>query len=113
VINGSLARDELPDVRDIFSGDALASMSIRPKPGLDGRGIVIHMCSQCHNARLDQTLSRARFNAMDLDAMSRAEKDEAIVRLELPDDAPGKMPPPRFRTLSPEELALVVEELAK
>jgi hypothetical protein len=50
---------------------------------------------------------------MDLDAMSRAEKDEAIVRLELPDDAPGKMPPPRFRTLSPEELALVVEELAK
>lgn len=113
VMNGSLSRDELPDVREIFSADALPSMSIRPKPGLDGRGILVHMCSRCHNSRLDQTLSRARFNVMKLDEMSRAEKDEAIVRLELADDAPGKMPPPRFHTLSPEERALVINELAK
>ena len=78
------------------SSAALPAMSIRPKPGLDGRGILVHMCSQCHNSRLDQTLSRARFNVMTLDAMSRQERDPAIARLQLADDDPLKMPPPRF-----------------
>lgn len=113
VMSGSLPRAQLPDVRNIFSADALASMSIRPKPGLDGPGILVHMCAQCHNGRLDPSLSRARFDVMKLDEMSREEKDEAITRLELPDDAPGKMPPPRFRTLSPDEQALAIDALAE
>jgi hypothetical protein len=59
VMAGTLPRDQLPDVRDVVSESALSAMSIRPKPGLDGRGILVHMCSQCHNSRLDQTLTRA------------------------------------------------------
>lgn len=113
VMAGTLARDQLPDIRDILLDSALPAMSIRPKEGLDGRGILIHMCSQCHNSRLDQTLSRARFNVMELDKMSRAEKDQAIARLQLADDAPGKMPPPRFRWLSADEQALAIDELRK
>jgi hypothetical protein len=112
VMAGTLARDQLPDMSDIMLDSALPAMSIRPKPGLDGRGILVHMCSQCHNSRLDQTLLRARFNVMALDSMSRQEKDEASARLQLPDDDPKKMPPPRFRVLSQEEQTLVLEELA-
>lgn len=112
VIAGTLPRDQLPDPASIVSDAALPFMSIRPKPGLDGRGILVHMCSQCHNSRLDQTLSRARFNVMTLDAMSRQERDLAITRLQLPDSDPLKMPPPRFRTLSDKERARAITELA-
>jgi hypothetical protein len=113
VMAGTLPRDQLSDTRSIFLDSALPAMSIRPKPGLDGRGILVHQCSQCHNSRLDQTLTRARFNVMTLDAMSRQERDTAIARLQLPDDDPLKMPPPRFRVLSTDELALVIAELSK
>jgi hypothetical protein len=67
----------------------------------------------CHNSRLDQTQTRARFNVMTLDAMSRQEKDLAVTRLQLPDDDPLKMPPPRFHTLSADEQALVIEQLSR
>lgn len=113
VLGGTASRDELPDTRTLVLDSALPAMSIRPKPGLDGRGILVHMCSQCHNSRLDQTLSRARFNAMTLDTMSRQERDTAIGRLQLEDEDPLKMPPPRFRVLSPDELGLVITELSK
>jgi hypothetical protein len=113
VMDGTLPRDQLPDIRGVFADSALSAMSIRPKPGLDGRGILIHMCSQCHNSRLDQTLTRARFNVMTLDAMSREERDIAIARLQLPDRDPAKMPPPQSRLLSDAEQALVIAELRK
>jgi hypothetical protein len=113
VMSGTLARELLPDIRDTLLDSALADMSIRPKPGLDGRGILVHMCGRCHNSRLDQSLTRARFNVETLDTLSRAEKDAAIDRLLLPDDHHGKMPPVRFHTLSPEERDLAIAELAK
>jgi hypothetical protein len=113
VMNGTLARELLPDVRDTLRDSALADMSIRPKPGLDGRGILVHMCGRCHNSRLDQSLTRARFNVETLDTLSRAEKDSAIERLRLPDNHRSKMPPVRFHTLSAAERDLVIEELQK
>jgi hypothetical protein len=63
-------------------------VSIRPKAGLDGRGILVHMCQ-----------TRARFNVDTLDRLSRDEKDLAIGRLQLADDDPLKMPPPRFHAV--------------
>lgn len=110
---GSMPRAQMPDIRDIFRDDALADMSIRPKPGLDGRGIMKHMCTTCHNSRLDQTLSRARFDVEKLDQMSREVRDEAIRRLRLPDEDRKKMPPTRFHALSDAERDLVIEELSK
>lgn len=113
VMNGTLARDLLPDIRDTLLDSALADMSIRPKPGLDGRGILVHICARCHNSRLDPTLSRARFNVDTLDTLSREEKNTAIARLQLGDDNPKKMPPVRFHTLSSAERDLVIAELAR
>jgi len=113
VTSGSAPTSELPATSTLFQDALLPLMSIRPAQGLDGRGMLVHVCSQCHNSRLDQSLSRARFNVMTLDAMSRQEKNLAITRLQLPDDDPGKMPPPRFRTLSADELARVIDTLSQ
>lgn len=110
---GRLPPSALPDIRDVFLDDALSDLTFRPAPGLDGKGILVQMCTQCHNTRLDQKISRANFRTDDLDAMSRAEKDEAIRRLTLPATSVRHMPPQRFRELSDAELDLVVNELRK
>jgi hypothetical protein len=71
------------------------------------------MCQMCHNARLDPSQSRARFNVEQLDQMSRAEKDLAIARLQLRDDDRHLMPPRRFRELDAAERQRAIDELMK
>ncbi len=108
-IAGELA--DLPDIRDVIRDDALSKMSIRPKRGLSGEEIVVHMCSQCHNGRLDESLSRARFDATRLSEMSREIKDAAIARLQLKREDRFKMPPTFLRELSDDEIERVVQAL--
>jgi hypothetical protein len=110
---GTMPAAMLPDIRNVFLDSALPEMSIRPKSTLDGRGILVHMCTSCHNMRLDQTLTRARFNMDAYDSMSRDEKDKAIRRLQLTSDKRGHMPPEMVRMLSDSELNAVVTELQK
>ena len=112
-VSGALPRDQMPDVSAVLKDGALADLSIRPRAGLDGRGILVHMCQMCHNSRLDQRQSRARFNVEQLDQMSRAEKDLAIARLQLPDDDRHLMPPRRFRELDAAERQRAIDELMK
>ncbi len=113
VMTGVLPPSALMDIRDIVDPTALPEMSLRPRPGLDGRGMLVHMCQRCHNPALDQTISRARFDVTKLDTMPRAEKDLAIQRLMLPEGHKLKMPPERFGMLSPDEIQLAVQELSK
>jgi hypothetical protein len=110
---GTLSPAQLPDITDILLDSALSDMSIRPKAGLDGRGILTHMCRMCHNSQLDQNISRASFDIDRLDTLTRAEKDEAIKRLQLPETDRHHMPPARFHVLSDAERALVISELSK
>jgi hypothetical protein len=113
VMAGTLARDQLPDISDTLLDAALADMSIRPKAGLDGKGILQHMCQMCHNSTLDQSITRARFDVQKLSTLSRGIKDEAIRRLQLPDADRKHMPPVRFHTLSDAERDLAIAELQK
>lgn len=113
VMAGTLARAQLPDISDTFLDAALPDMSIRPKAGLDGKGVIAHMCTMCHNSRLDQTISRAQFNAESLAQMSRTEKDQAIARMMLPETDARHMPPARFHVLSDAERDLVIDELSQ
>jgi hypothetical protein len=110
---GALPLASLPDLRDVFLDDALVELSVRPPPDASGREILVQMCKDCHNASVDPTLSRARFDATALDAMPSAEKLEAIARLRLPPDTRLRMPPVMFRSLSEEEIAKVVAELER
>ena len=110
---GTLPRDQMPDVTDVLLDAALPFMSIQPKPGLDGHGILVHMCRMCHNSQLDQTISRANFNIDTLATLARSEKDLAIARLQLAPSAVHAMPPSRFHVLSDAERQLVIGELSK
>lgn len=109
---GELERAALPDLRDVFPDDParLAELGFQTEPGLDGRGVLLQACAQCHDARLDPALSRARFRA-DLGGMSKAEKDVAIARLRLPEEHPLAMPPARLRVLSDEARQRAIEAL--
>ena len=109
---GELDAADLPDIRDVFPEDEkrLAAMGVMTEPDLDGRGVLLQACSQCHNARLDQSLSRARFRA-DLEGMDRAAKDRAIDRLLRPPTDPAAMPPLLLKELSAEARQRAIEAL--
>jgi len=111
---GELDRAQLPDIRDVLPDDPelLARMGFMTKPGAPGEEVLLEACSMCHNPRLDQGLSRARFRA-DLQGLSRAEKDRAIERLQLPVTDIRAMPPVRLRTLSSEARERAIEVLRR
>jgi hypothetical protein len=113
VATGALPRDQLPDLADVFLDSAEPSMSHAPAPGLDGRGILVHMCQHCHNSRLDQTISRARFNVEQLDQLAPSIKQEAIRRLQLDAADIYRMPPKRFHSLSQAEIDLAITALSQ
>jgi hypothetical protein len=106
-------RTNLPDIRDVFLDTGLRDMGFAPKVGLDGRGLLVQMCQQCHNANLDMTISREKFLVDQLDQMSRGEKDLAIKRLGLDPSTRLRMPPPLFRTLTDYEREQMVLELER
>jgi cytochrome c553 len=105
------------DIRDVFLDSAAQDMSFRPSTDLvtasNGLGIMVQICQQCHNPALDQTLTRAKFDVTKLATMDPAEKAKAIQRLDLNETAFRRMPPPRFRGLSAEEIQMVTAELQK
>jgi hypothetical protein len=109
---GDLSKNALPDFRDIYPDDPQiqAELGFTTEPGLDGAGVLRQACYQCHNPRLDQSLSRAQFTA-DLSMLDRQQRDRAIERLLLPPDDPKAMPPPRLRTLTTEARERLIELL--
>jgi hypothetical protein len=96
----------LGDLRNVFNDAQKRAMTHKVALGLSGQQILVQACSQCHNSRLDQTITRARFNVMTLGTMSKAEKAEAIRRINLPPTDCQHMPPQRFRDLDASEIAL-------
>jgi hypothetical protein len=100
--NGELDAAELPDFADIFPDDpqVRAEIGLQTEPHASPAQTLIQACGPCHNDVLDQSISRARFNVA-LGRMSRAERDLAISRIELPHAAPGAMPPSGRRTIDP------------
>ncbi len=101
------------DIRDVFLDSGLVDMGFAAPPELDGRALLVEQCQQCHNARLDPTITRDLFLVDKLDKMSRAEKDLAIDRLATPTDTRLTMPPPLFRTLGQRERDLMIVELRR
>lgn len=113
VVSGKLPKKDLMDTRDVLRDDALSDLNFVPYPGMSGTAVMKAFCQRCHNSRLDQTISRARFNVQNLDQMSRSEKDEAIRRIGLTSGDAYVMPPNRFATLSDEAKKAVISELSK
>ena len=112
-IAGTVPDDKMPDIRAVFITKAMEDTSIMPRPGLDGKGVLTQMCQQCHNPKLDQSLTRARFDVTKLETMPKAEKDLAIARMKLPRTAALHMPPTMFKDLRQTDLDLAVGVLSK
>lgn len=110
---GTLTAANLPDIRNVFLDSRAWAMGFAPKPSSTGKEILVQMCGSCHNSRLDQTVTRARFDVTKLETMDKGEKEKAIERMMLPPERLAHMPPARFRSLSAAEITLAVEELKK
>jgi hypothetical protein len=113
VVSGSLPASALGDMSDVFTDTAERAMTHKPAMGLTGQQILVQVCQQCHNSRLDQTISRASFNVEKLAQLSPVEKQEAIRRINTAPDACDHMPPQRFRELDANEIALVTAALSQ
>jgi hypothetical protein len=111
VVDGRSPASGLPDIRRVFLDAALPEMSMRPRVGASGKEILVQTCAQCHNSRLDPSISRAHFDVTQLDAMSAAAKAGAIARMKLPASSRQHMPPAMFRTLPDDALQLAIDAL--
>ncbi|MET0391119.1 MAG: hypothetical protein ABW321_34425 [Polyangiales bacterium] len=109
---GELEAAELPDLGDIFPDDPAerARIGLATEPDATPVDALIQACGACHNAVLDQTLSRAAFS-IDVSLMTRDELDVAIDRIERPRNAPGAMPPLHTRQLPADVQAHLVAYL--
>jgi hypothetical protein len=98
---GDIERDELPDVSDVLPDDPrqLAEMSFAVAPDATAQELLVQACGDCHNASLDPTISRARFD-IDLSRVTRATLELASARLERDEDDPNVMPPRGARSIS-------------
>ena len=99
---GDAPRGSLLDIRDVFSDDAKQKLSFVPRPGADGKAVLLQMCARCHDGRGNPQLSKNRFNVRKLEEMPRGEKDLAVSRIS--DTGPRRMPPWRVGTLTPEAI---------
>ena len=110
VMRGKKPPAAMRSLADLQRADSLWMSGQRAQPGASGQDMLEQMCKRCHNSNLDQSLSRARFD-VSLRSIDRAEREEAVARLLLPDDSPQKMPPPRFGRLSDAEIATMIRTL--
>jgi multidrug resistance efflux pump len=111
VVSGAEPPESLLDPRDVLTTTTEAELGFRPRPGADAAEILHHVCQRCHNDDLDQTLTRARFNAERPDELTAEQKAAALSRIMLPSGSNLQMPPPRFATLPDEEKQTLIEFL--
>ncbi|MBP9111472.1 MAG: hypothetical protein KBF88_01630 [Polyangiaceae bacterium] len=100
-----------PSLRDL-NKDKVGT-GITPPSGATGLQILTQVCTECHQATTDRTLSRSKFDMSRLSSLDRAEKDLAIARMLLPESDPQHMPFAKTRSLSPEQVQLAITELKK
>jgi len=110
---GQTSGDKLPHIRDVLLDSALPDMGLRPKEGLDGKGILVQMCSQCHNSTVDPGLVKSHFDATKLDSLDPGTKSMAIARMQLDPKDVKHMPPDRIKILDGAALQLAIDFLKK
>lgn len=103
----------LIDIRRVFLDDALEAMTFLPKAGASGKEVLIQTCQQCHHPKLDQTISRAKFDTTRLDSMTRAEKDLAIQRIKMGTANRLHMPPAFMRNLPDDARKAAIDYLSQ
>ncbi len=111
VLAGTDPPESLVDPRDVLTAQTEAELGHRPRAGASAEEILHSVCQRCHNDELDQTLTRARFNAERPSELTPMQKMAAITRLMEPDDSKYHMPPRRFATLPDAEKQTLIDFL--
>lgn len=89
------------DPRDVFSDAARDALNQVPRQDRTAVDLLARYCGRCHNERLDQSVSRARFRWDGVAKLDPSYREAIIARLKLPDEHESKMPPARFSKLPP------------
>ncbi len=81
---GNLPMEQFEDHRPIFRTDhkELADMGFAVREGTPPETILIQACFQCHNKKLDQSISRSRFD-IDVDHMVARPDVDAVAEIEV------------------------------
>lgn len=99
VRDGLSPQSAMLDPRDVFSEAARDALNQAPRRDRTAVDLLARYCGRCHNERLDQTVSRARFRWDGVAKLDPSYREAIIARLNLPDDHENKMPPARFSKL--------------
>lgn len=103
-VGGGMEAAELPDIRDVFSETDMRETGLMVSPNASGKDILMQACAQCHNPRLNKSISRAKFDAINFNAMDQETRRAATERLRLDKTDPRLMPPAKFRQLTEDEI---------
>ena len=104
---------EVPELRALHTEEVERATGIRPLASASGREVLVQACGQWHQSRRNQQLTRARFDALRLDAMSCEERQLAADRMRLPEEDALHMPPGFSVVLTAEEQARAFEVLLR
>ncbi len=99
VQSGSLPPEDMVHPSAAIAYSSMTEMSLVPPQEATAEQILTHMCARCHNGNLDQSLSRARFDATALGQLDAAQKAVIADRIERHDGDKFQMPPRRAATM--------------
>jgi mono/diheme cytochrome c family protein len=110
VVDGTVPKSAALTLADVNldTPQALAERSLAPALGLTtAQQILANACLSCHNSNLDQTDSRASFNAQDLSKNTPSVYGVAMGRLKRGPTDLHRMPPPTHMTLTDSQTAIL------
>ncbi|MCB0390438.1 MAG: c-type cytochrome [Bdellovibrionales bacterium] len=105
--------EDLPHLStvNLSSEDDLRERGLMAPKDFSGNALLRRACMACHNSNLDQTLTRANFNAEDLEKNSLLSIAQAIRRLQMKSDDLQLMPPQNYIHLTDQERHELVKYL--
>lgn len=110
-VGGGIPAAELPDIREVFSEGDMRDTGLMVAPNGSAKDILLQACAQCHNPRLNKNISRAKFDAVNLNSMDKEARQLAIERMRLDKKDPLLMPPVKIRQLTGDEIKKVEDLL--
>lgn len=113
VQSGALAAEEMVHPSAAIAYSSMSEMSLVPNQDATAEQILTHMCARCHNGNLDQSLSRAKFDATNLAGLDDLQKAVIADRIQRHDGDKFQMPPRRSGTMPQWAVTRVLDYLGQ
>lgn len=113
VQSGAMAAEDMVHPSAAIAYSAMSEMSMVPPQEATAEQILTHMCARCHNSTLDQSLSRARFDATKLSELDDLQKAVIADRIQRHEGDKFQMPPRRSGTMPQWAVTRVLDYLGQ